>query len=64
MQWREYLISEIQDKLKTSYKFYQTDNDIYGASELKKLVKRFDIMFNMNIRETILKVNYSYFLIN
>jgi hypothetical protein len=64
MQWREYLISEIQDKLKTSFKFYQTDNDIYGTSELKKLVKRFDIMFNMKIREIILKVYYSYFLIN
>jgi len=64
MQWREYLISEIQDKLKTSFKFYRTDNDIYGTSELKKLVKRFDIMFNMKIREIILKVYYSYFLIN
>jgi hypothetical protein len=57
MQWREYLISEIQDKLKSTYKFYQTDNDVYGSSDLKKLVKRFDIMFNMFIREIILKVN-------
>lgn len=57
MQWREYLVSEIQDQLRETYRFYQTDSQIYQDSELKKLLKRVDFMFNTYVRENVFKVN-------
>lgn len=56
MQWREYLISEIQDSLRDTYRFYQTDLKVYKESELKKLLKRIDFMFNTYLRENVFKV--------
>ena len=58
MGWREYLISEIQDSLDKTYKFYQTDLQVYLDSELKKLLFRIDLIFNTYIREQIFKVVY------
>ena len=58
MGWREYLISEIQDSLDKTYKFYQTDLQVYFDSELKKLLTRIDLIFNTYIREQIFKVVY------
>lgn len=57
MQWREYLVSEIQDSLRETYHFYQTDSRIYKTSELKKLLKRIDYMFNTFVRENVFKVS-------
>ncbi len=57
MQWREYLVSEIQDSLRETYKFYQTDQKVYLDSELKKLLKRIDFMISSYCRNTLFKAN-------
>ena len=57
MQWREYLISEIQDTLRDIYRFYQTESKLYYDSELQRLLKRIDAMFNTYLRINIVKGN-------
>jgi hypothetical protein len=57
MQWREYLVSEIQDSLRETFRFYQTDQAKYKNSELQKLLKRIDFMFNTFVRENVFKVS-------
>lgn len=56
MQWREYLVSEIQDSLRDTYKIYQTDQKVYQESELKKLLTRLDFMISTYCRNQIFKV--------
>ena len=51
MQWREYLVSEIQDTLRDTFKFYQTDQAKYHDSELKKLLTRIDYMISDFVRD-------------
>ena len=57
MQWRDYLISEIQGTLRDIYRFYQTDSKAYYDSEHQKLVRRIDSMFNTYLRENVVKGN-------
>ena len=57
MQWREYLVSEIQDILRDTYSFYQTEQKIYQESELKKLLTRLDFMMSDYCRTTIFTNN-------
>ena len=51
IQWRDYVISDIQDTLRDLYRFYQTDSKVYLDSELKRLLMRIDMQFNAQIRE-------------
>ncbi len=57
MQWREYLVSEIQDILRDTYSFYQTEQKVYQESELKKLLTRLDFMMSDYCRTTIFTNN-------
>ncbi|KAL4494234.1 hypothetical protein ABPG73_018753, partial [Tetrahymena malaccensis] len=57
MQWREYIISEIQDTLRDIYRFYQTESKLYFGSDLQRLLKRIDLMFNTFMRENVVKGN-------
>ena len=55
VQWREYLISEIQDILRETYKFYQTEPKGYFDTELQRLLRKIDFIFNNHIREIVVK---------
>lgn len=57
MQWREYIVSEVQDTLRDIYRFYQTEAKLYVGTDLQKLIKRIDLMFNSFIRDNIVKKN-------
>lgn len=57
MQWREYIISEIQDTLRDIYRFYQTESKLYFGSELQRLLKRIDLMFNTYMRDNLVTKN-------
>ena len=43
--WRGFIISEVQDRLRNVYKFYQTEITKYQDSELQKLLTKIDYMF-------------------
>jgi dynein heavy chain len=55
VQWRSYIVSEIQDKLRDIYRFYQTETTLYQESELQRLLKRIDLMFNTYLRDNVLR---------
>lgn len=55
MQWREYIISEIQDTLRDIHRFYMTESKDYFDKELQHLLKRIDFMFNTYMRENIVQ---------
>ena len=44
MNWRAFIISEIQDKLKNTYSFYHTQLSDYNDTKLSSIIKRFDYM--------------------
>ena len=43
--WRGFIISEVQDRLRNVYKFYQTEITKYQDSELQTLLTKIDYMF-------------------
>jgi len=53
IQWREYLISEIVDKLKKNHHFFETNIDLFEASPLKKIIIRFEFILNSYVREFV-----------
>ena len=55
VNWRGFLVSEIQDKLRHDFKFYETEIKNYFDKELFKLLKKIDFMFANYINENLLK---------
>ena len=54
VQWRDFLIGEIQDKLrKNNHNFFEANNDAYEASPLKRIISRFDFILNTYLREFV-----------
>ena len=47
--------------LKDTYRFYQTDTDLYQGTDLQRLIKRIDFMVNTFLRDQIFKVNIQNF---
>ena len=65
IQWREFVINEIQDRLRDIYRFYQTETNKYQDSELRRLLKLVGYYFNTFTREHIVRQtvdNYCDFL--
>lgn len=51
IQWREFLVGEIQDKVKGEYiNFFQADKIEYLESALRPIIKRFEIILNTFLR--------------
>jgi hypothetical protein len=54
VQWRDFLIGEIQDKLrKNNHNFFEASNEAYEASPLKRIISRFDFILNTYLREFV-----------
>lgn len=53
IQWRDYLIGEIQDKLRTNHNFFENDRDAYERSPLKRIITRFEYILNTYLREFV-----------
>jgi len=54
VQWRDYLIGEIQDKLrKNNHNFFEANNEMYEKSPLKRIISRFDYILNTYLREFV-----------
>lgn len=53
IQWRDYLIGEIQDKLRDKNNFYEGNNEKYEISPLKRIISRFDYILNTYLREFV-----------
>lgn len=53
IQWRDFLIGEIQDKLRKNHNFYEGNNDIYEANPLKRIISRFEYILNTYLRQFV-----------
>ena len=53
--WRSHIVSEIQHILKEEYRFFVTEKSIYESDSLKKVIIKFDVLFNTIVREKIIK---------
>lgn len=55
VQWRDYLIGEIQDKLrKNNHNFFEANKDTYEKSPLKRIITRFEYILNSYLRDFVL----------
>ena len=52
--WRSHIISEIQHILKEEYRFFVTEKDAYEKDYLKRVIIKFDVLFNTIVREKII----------
>lgn len=52
--WRSHIISEIQHILKEEYRFFVTEKDSYEKDYLKRVIIKFDVLFNTIVREKII----------
>lgn len=52
--WRSHIISEIQHILKEEYRFFVTEKDSYEKDYLKKVIIKFDVLFNTIVRDKII----------
>ena len=54
VQWRDYLIGEIQDKLrKNNHNFFEANLEVYEKSPLKRIITRFEYILNSYIRDFV-----------
>jgi len=55
--WREHLIGEVQDIIRSDFNCYQTDPDEYFETSFQKLIKKIDYIFNYFVRELVTEFN-------
>lgn len=53
IQWRDFLIGEIQDKLRRNHNFFEANASNYEASPLKHIISRFEYILNTYLREFV-----------
>lgn len=53
IQWRDYLIGEIQDKLRKNHNFFEANAAAYEQSPLKRIIARFEYILNTYLREFV-----------
>jgi hypothetical protein len=54
VQWRDYLIGEIQDKLrKNNHNFFEANSEVYERSPLKRIITRFEYILNSYLRDFV-----------
>ena len=53
IQWRDYLIGEIQDKLRKNHNFFEANATAYEQSPLKRIISRFEYILNTYLREFV-----------
>ena len=53
IQWRDYLIGEIQVKLRKNHNFFAADAYAYEQSPLKRIIARFEYILNTYLREFV-----------
>lgn len=53
IQWRDFLIGEIQDKLRKNHNFFEAEAGNYEASPLKHIIARFEYIMNTYLREFV-----------
>ena len=53
IQWRDYLIGEIQDKLRKNHNFFEANASTYEQSPLKRIIARFEYILNTYLREFV-----------
>ena len=54
IQWREFLVGEIQDKVKgEDVNFFQADQAEYLESALRPIIKRFELILNTFLRQFV-----------
>jgi hypothetical protein len=53
IQWRDFLIGEIQDKLRRNHNFFEANQSTYEASPLKHIIARFEYILNTYLREFV-----------
>lgn len=53
VQWRDYFVAEIQDDLKNTHHFYESDMEVYKESELNRIVTRFEFLLHSYLREFV-----------
>jgi dynein heavy chain, axonemal len=52
-RWREFLVGEIADKLKSQHNFFEENSDQYAKSHLKRIILRFEFIMNAYLRNFV-----------
>jgi hypothetical protein len=53
IQWREYLVGDIQEQLKNNHNFFEGSMEHYVGSPLKRIISRFELIMNTYLREFV-----------
>lgn len=53
IQWRDFLIGEIQDKLRKNHNFFEDNAGNFENSPLKRIISRFEYILNTYLREFV-----------
>jgi len=52
-RWREFLVGEIADKLKSQHNFFEENSEQYSKSHLKRIILRFEFIMNAYLRNFV-----------
>jgi hypothetical protein len=52
-EWREFLVSEIRRKLREAHNIFESNEDNYKMSKLKRIIVRFELILNSFLREFV-----------
>ena len=52
-EWREFLVSEIRRKLREAHNIFESQEDQYLKSQLKRIIVRFELILNSFLREFV-----------
>ena len=52
-EWREFLVSEIRRKLREAHNIFESNEENYKKSQLKRIIVRFELILNSFLREFV-----------
>jgi hypothetical protein len=52
-EWREFLVSEIRRKLREAHNIFESVEENYKKSQLKRIIVRFELILNSFLREFV-----------
>jgi hypothetical protein len=53
IQWREFLVGEIMERLRGGHDFFMSEDQKYEESGLKRIITRFEYIMNTHLREFV-----------
>lgn len=53
IQWHDFLVGEMQEKLKKNHHFFESNEESYQRSQLKRIILRFEFILNSYLRDFV-----------